>query len=56
AGLKAGDIILKVNNEDVDERNSLTKLVQDYAPGQEVTLTILRSGQQVEVKVSLGEL
>ena len=56
AGLKAGDIILKINNQEVDEKNSLTKLIQDYTPGQELTLTILRAGEEMEVKVVLGEL
>jgi len=56
AGLKAGDIILKVNNDEVDEKNSLTKLIQEYTPGQELTLLISRSGQEMEIKVILGEL
>ncbi|MBT3690515.1 PDZ domain-containing protein [bacterium] len=56
AGLEAGDIILKVNDEEIDERNSLTKLVQEYTPGQELTLLILRSGEEIEIKVVLGEL
>ena len=56
AGLKAGDIILKVNNEDVDERNSLTRLIQDYTPGQELTLIIRRAGEEMEIKVVLGEM
>jgi serine protease Do len=56
SGFKAGDIILKVNNEEVDEKNSLTKLIQDYTPGQELTLTVLRDKQTMEIKVVLGEL
>ncbi|MBU1036693.1 S1C family serine protease [Patescibacteria group bacterium] len=56
AGLEAGDVILKVNNEDVDEKNSLTKLINDYTPGQELTLTISRAGEGQEIKVILGEL
>jgi len=56
AGLKAGDIIIKVNNEEVDEKNSLTKLIQDYTPGQELTLTFIRAGEEQEVKVVLGEM
>ncbi len=56
AGLKAGDIILKVNNEDIDESNSLTKLIQDYKGGQEVTLRVSRKGEESEVKVVLEEL
>lgn len=56
AGLKAGDIIVKVNQEVIDERNSLTKLIQDYTPGQEITLTVFKKGQTSEVKAVLGEL
>lgn len=56
AGLKAGDVILKVNSEDINERNSLTKLIQDYTPGKEITLTISRAGKEQEIKVTLGEL
>lgn len=56
AGLLAGDIILKVNNEEINEKNSLTKLIQDYTPGQELTLMILRGDEEAEVKVVLGEM
>jgi len=56
AGLKAGDIILKVNNEDVDELNSLTKLLQSYSPNQEINLTVFRKGEEIQVKVVLGSL
>ena len=56
AGLKAGDIIVKVNNEEVDEKNSLTRLIQDYTPGQELALTVLRDKETMEIKVVLGEL
>lgn len=56
AGLEAGDIVLKVNNEEINERNSLTKLIQDYAPGKEISLTIVRKGIEQAIKVTLGEL
>lgn len=56
AGLKAGDIVVKVNEEEVDEANSLTKLIQDYMPGQEITLTLIRAGQEMQVKVTLDAL
>ncbi len=56
AGLKAGDIVIKVNGEDIDEKNSLTKLIQDYTPGQEVSLMIVRAGEEMEIKVVLGEM
>jgi S1-C subfamily serine protease len=54
-GLVEGDIILKVNNEDVDEKNSLTKLINDYTPGQELNLVIYRAGKNLPMKLILGE-
>lgn len=56
SGLKAGDVILKINNEEIDEKNSLTKLIQDYAPGQELTISLVRAGKDMTVKAVLGEL
>jgi S1-C subfamily serine protease len=56
AGLKAGDIVIRVNNEDVDERNSLTRLIQDYTPGQTLKLKVIRAGEEMEVEVVLGEM
>lgn len=56
AGLKAGDIVLRVNNEEINENHSLTQLVQEYTPGQEISLTIVRDGKEAIVKVVLGEL
>ena len=55
AGLAAGDIVIKVNNEDVDERNSLTRLIQDYTPGQTLKLKVIRAGEEIELTVVLGE-
>jgi len=46
AGLKAGDIIIKVNNEAVDTNNSLTELVQQYKVGDVLKLTIIFQGTE----------
>jgi S1-C subfamily serine protease len=55
AGLRADDIILAVNGEEVDEQHGLAALLAEYAPGDRVTLTINRSGEMDrEVSVELG--
>jgi serine protease Do len=56
AGLKRGDVILKLNGKDVKDSNVLRNEVAGTAPGTDVTLTILRSGQQQDVRLKLGEL
>ena len=52
AGLKADDVIVAVNGERVDDAVSLITDIRQYAPGDEITLT-LESGQ--EIKVTLGK-
>ena len=56
AGLKMGDVILKLNGKDVNDSNELRNTVAAMPPGTEVTLTILRDGKQQDVRVRLGEL
>ena len=55
AGLKAGDIIRKINGHSVDGSDELTKTVADSSPGSVATLDVLRDGQPTTLKVTLGE-
>ncbi len=51
-----GDIIIAIDGHQVEDFNDLIAyLVQETEVGQEVTLTILRDGKQMEVQVRLGE-
>ena len=54
AGLKAGDIITKVNGTSVDEEHSLTSLLGKHQPGDTVTLTVVNGKDTRTVKVELG--
>lgn len=53
AGLKEKDIITKINDQPVNEKNSLTSLIGRYKVGEEVTVTIIRDGKERSVKVTL---
>ncbi len=53
AGLKAGDIIIKVNNEPIDANHSLTELIQQYKVGDVVKLTVVFQGTEREVEAAL---
>ena len=55
AGLKAGDVIRKLNGQTVEDHNQLTAAVTSMNPGTEVTLNILREGKPLTLKVKLGE-
>jgi hypothetical protein len=55
AGIQAGDLIQKFNGENLTTFKALTQKIANYQPGNEVNLTILRGGQQIEFKVKLGQ-
>lgn len=56
AGLKEGDIITKLNNEEITETRSLARLLQQYKIGDQVKITFLRDKTEQTVTVTLGEL
>ncbi|HKJ34904.1 MAG TPA: Do family serine endopeptidase [Balneolales bacterium] len=56
AGLKQGDIVLKLNGQNVKNANQLVNEIASTSPGTEVTLTILRNGKQKDIKVKLGDM
>ncbi|HHY89853.1 MAG TPA: PDZ domain-containing protein [Chloroflexi bacterium] len=49
-----GDVIIALDGEPVDGMDSLRALLAERTPGEEVTLTVLRGGEEVEVPVTLG--
>jgi hypothetical protein len=57
AGLQRGDLITAVDGEEISETVSLAELVQANEPGDEITLTVYRSGveEQLEIQATLGE-
>jgi serine protease Do len=54
AGLKAGDIITKIDDKAIDETNSLSALVNKHAAGDKVTLTVMRGDKEQKITVTLG--
>jgi S1-C subfamily serine protease len=55
AGLQQGDIILKVNGQDITDSTALVTLVRGMKPGDQVQLTIDRNGQEQTVTVTLAD-
>ncbi|MEM9418579.1 MAG: PDZ domain-containing protein [Planctomycetota bacterium] len=55
AGLRSGDVLLKVDGQLLLHPTQLTRLVPTYPAGQEIDLTILRGGEQIKQKAILAE-
>src|SRR5579885_2109139 len=56
AGIHPGDIITAVNGKRVDSTNSLRNHIAGTPPGTEIALTILRDGQERQIRARLSEL
>jgi membrane-associated protease RseP (regulator of RpoE activity) len=54
AGIRPGDAILAVDDQEVSPTRDLKDIVQDYEPGDRVRLTFLRDGQKEGTRVRLG--
>jgi S1-C subfamily serine protease len=48
------DIIVAVDGQPVDTASAFVEKIEDHQPGDQLRLTILRSGKQIEVPVTLG--
>ena len=57
AGIKPGDIILKINGIRLDEKtNSLRKVIAEQKVGTEIEIVLQRDGKEVTVKAMLKDL
>ena len=54
AGIKVGDIIVTIEGQAIDSEHPLDSVLTQFAPGRTVTIGLLRNGQTVEVKLTLG--
>ncbi len=55
AGLKEGDLIVAVDGEEVQDSMGLRNRIAQFAPGTEITLTLVREGQERTLTATLGE-
>ena len=55
AGLKAGDIITKINDRDIKDYSDLIRNLNFYNPGEKVTVYYSRKGTEKNVTVTLAE-
>lgn len=53
AGIKEGDVIIKINGLAVGERGDVSSLISEYAPGETIEVTLVRGKDTKSVKVTL---
>ncbi len=55
AGLKAGDLILKLGDAEIADSNALLHAVGQHRPGEAVAVEVMRKGKTRTIQVTLGE-
>jgi membrane-associated protease RseP (regulator of RpoE activity) len=55
AGVKAGDVILKLNGKSVHDGSQLREELQHAEAGSEVTLSVQRDGRPLDLKLKLAD-
>lgn len=56
SGVEEGDIIIKINGENVDDENKIAEMIQKSAIGQKIELEIWRDGKTLKMEATLSEL
>ena len=56
AGIKAGDVIVEFNGKPVPRSADFPSIIADTAPGQRITLKIVRDNKEQTIAVKIGEL
>lgn len=53
AGLEVGDVIIKANNSEIVDQYSITDIFNQFLPGDEVLLSVIRKGKEVKLTLVL---
>lgn len=53
AGIKTGDVIVKINNYEIDNYSNLNDVLNNFIIGDRLTVSVLRSGELMDLKIDL---
>lgn len=56
AGIQRGDVIVRVDDQNVKEAHALSRMIAATKPGTKVDVTVIREGQKRTIPVTLGTL
>ena len=56
AGLMSGDIIEKIDDQNIESMSQLKKVLYKYNKGDSATLNIIRNGSKKKIEIKFSEL
>ena len=54
AGVRVGDVILRIDDETIEDPDAVAAAVRAHEPGETVMLVVERSGERIELEAKLG--
>jgi S1-C subfamily serine protease len=54
AGIKAGDVIVGIDSQQISDRSDLSAAIGTHQPGDTIKVEVQRDGQNVELTATLG--
>jgi len=54
AGLHVGDILTAIDGKQINAANNLDDILSEHEPGDRLTLSVLREGQDLQIGITLG--
>lgn len=55
AGVKAGDVVIKINGNEIEDSRELVNIIGRMSPGEIAALTVLRGSKEQVIRVKLGQ-
>ncbi len=55
AGLKGGDVIMKVGDEDIGDADDIRRALSEYESGDRIRVEVVRKGKRKEINVEIEE-
>jgi S1-C subfamily serine protease len=54
-GMQAGDRIIEINGEPIEDFEGLARIVGDLRPGKKVKFVVVREGEEEELEITMGK-
>lgn len=55
AGIRSGDVIVRINGEAITSTRKLTRLISEISPDQQARVTVIRGGAEQEITATIGK-
>lgn len=56
AGLEAGDVVVAIDGSEITQNQTLGDVILSREPGDEITLSVVRGDEEIEIGLTVGEV